>query len=396
MNRLSILSLGFTRGLWEGDSAEDVQRMRGYAERLDAYVVIVNSYKRHGLQPRSLAKNFEAIPTNAWHAADSFFRMFIMGWRELRKRRFDIIQGQDPFFTGLPAILLGRRFSLPVVICVYGPNVYDPHWLASHWSHGFLGRIGRWVLRRARCIQVDGQMTARSLIAAGHPPAQVVVKPMVPANLDRFLAIDRSAAALRPVVRLLYVGRLATQKNLPLMLAVVKALRESGSLAFQLLIVGEGPMETTLREIVERDGLASHVEFRGPVSRDEIVGAFADADVFLLSSDYEGYPRVLMEAAASALPTVTTAISGSDESIRDGESGFIVPIGALAEIAAKLRLLIEDPALRARQGTAARKHARSKLDPAGNTSKQVAIWRQITAPVAAAAENSEFVFAEKS
>ena len=92
---------------------------------------------------------------------------------------------------------------------------------------------------------------------------------------------------------------------------------------------------------------------------------FADSDVFVLTSDFEGYPRVLMEAAASALPTVTTAISGSDESIRDGESGFIVPIGALAEIAAKIRLLIEDPELRARQGAVARAHARSQLDPSG-------------------------------
>ncbi len=394
MSGLSILSFGFTRGLWEGDSAEDVQRMRGYAEHLDAYVVIVNAYKRHGLQPLSLAKNFKAIPTNGWHTVDSFFRMFIMGWRELRKRRFDIIQGQDPFFSGLPAILLGLRFGIPVVICVYGPNVYDPHWLASHWSHGFLGRIGRWVLRRTRCIQVDGKMTARSLIAAGHAPEQVVLKPVVPANLGRFLVIDRDAVAPQPAVRLLYVGRFAAQKNLPLLLAVVKALREGGCAAFRLRIVGEGPLEAALREIVERDGLASHVEFRGPVSRDEIVGVFADADVFLLTSDYEGYPRVLMEAAASALPTVTTAVSGSDDSIIDGESGFIVPIGALTEFATKLRLLIEDPALRARQGASARAHVQSRLDPASNTANQVAIWRQIADPAAAPSEMPKLVAAE--
>ena len=238
-------------------------------------------------------------------------------------------------------------------------------------------------------------MTARSLITAGYAPERVVVKPMVPANLDRFLAIDRYTDASCEVVRLLYVGRLATQKNLPLLLAVVKALHEAGCAAFKLLIVGEGPMETKLREIVERDGLTSLVEFRGPVSREEIVRVFADSDVFVLTSDYEGYPRVLMEAAASALPTVTTAISGSDESIRDGESGFIVPIRAFAEIAAKIRLLIEDPALRARQGAVARAHARSQLDPAANAANQMAIWRQIAGGTDAPSDGSTLALTAK-
>ena len=396
MSGISVLSFGFTRGLWDGDSAEDVRRMRGYAEHLDAYIVIANSYKRHGLRRRHLAKNFVAIPTNAFHAADSFFRMLFLGWRELRLRRFDLIQGQDPFFSGLAAMLLGLCFGVPVVICVYGPNVHDPSWLASRPSHGVLAIIGRWVLRHASCLQVDGQMTARSLIAAGYAPERVEVKPMVPANLDRFLAIDRNAAVPRSPVRLLFVGRLAAQKNLPLMLTVARALLESGGDAFRLRLVGEGRMEKALRKIVEREGLASHVEFRGSVSRDEIVGEFARADVFLLTSDYEGYPRVLMEAAASALPVVTTAVSGSDESVRDGESGFIVPVGARDEIVAKLRLLIEDATLRARMGTAARALARTKLDPASNTRQQLAIWRRITMPEAAPADSLAFVAAEKS
>jgi glycosyltransferase involved in cell wall biosynthesis len=379
MSRFAVLSLGFTRGLWEGESAEDVQRLRQYAEHLDDYVVVANSYKHHRLAPLRLAANFEAIPTNAFCFIDGFVRMLRIGWSVLRSRHISLIQAQDPIFTGLAAALLAQCFGQPMNVCVYGPNVYDPHWLANHWSHRILGRLGRWVLRRAECIQVDGQMTARSLYSAGYSQDRVVVKPMVPANLGSFLAIDRDADADGPVVRLLYVGRLAAQKNLPLLLEVVKALHESGCAPFKLLLVGEGPLETTLRDIVKRDGLESLVEFRGPVPRDEVVRVFAASDVFVLTSDYEGYPRVLMEAAAAALPIVTTAISGSDESVRDGESGFIVPIGSLTELAARIRLLIEDPLLRARQGSVGRDHASARLDPAGNAASQVRVWRQLTA-----------------
>ena len=386
MNRISVLSFGSTRGLWEGASAEDVQRMGGYAEQLGHYVVVANSYKRHRLEPLRLAANFEAIPTDAFHLIDSVLRMLAIGWRVLRARQIDIIQAQDPFVTGLVAVLLGKHFGKPVNVCVYGPNVYDPHWVGSHWSHGFFGRIGRWVLRRANCIQVDGRMTARSLIAAGHAPEQVEVKPMVPANLDRFLAIERTASAGRKPARLLFVGRLAAQKNLPLMLAVAQRLRDGGCADFKLTLVGEGQEEAALRALAARDGLDALVEFHGAVSRDEITGVFAEADVFVLSSDYEGYPRVLMEAAAAALPIVTTAVSGSDEAILNGESGYVTAVRALDELAAKLRLLIESPALRQRMGAAAREHARTKLDPSGNTTAQLAIWRKLAAPHSAAAD----------
>ena len=380
MSLPSVLSFGFTRGLWDGDAAEDVRRMRGYAEHLAEYVVVTNSYKRHRLQPLRLAQNFEAIPTDAFHAADSFLRMLAIGRRVLRERRIDLIQAQDPFYTGLAAILLARGRGLPVNVCVYGPNVYDPHWLGSHWSHGLLGRIGRWVLRRAANIQVDGRMTARSLIAAGHAPEQVAVKPMVPANLDHFLSIERSASSGQKTVRLLFVGRLAVQKNLPLLLAVVQRLQAAGCPAFTLTIVGDGPEEASLRALAAREDLASLVKFQGPVSREEIVEVFAASDVFVLTSDYEGFPRVLMEAAAAALPTVTTAISGSDEAIHNGETGFVTAIGAGEELAEKLRLLIGNPALRQRMGAAAREHARTRLDPAGNTAGQLAIWRRLVAP----------------
>lgn len=380
MSRLSILSLGSTRGLWEGPTAEDVRRMGGYAAELESYVVIASSYKRHRLRPLRLAENFRAIPSDAFTPIDGFFRMLALGWRVLGERRIDLIQAQDPFFTGLVAVLLALRFGQPVNVCVYGPNVYDPHWLANHWSHRLFAPIGRWVLRRARGIQVDGRMTARSLVAAGHAPESVGVKPVVPSNLDRFLALDRAATAPGGVTRLLFVGRLAPQKNLPLLLTVVQRLRAAGGTDFRLTLVGDGPEEAALRAQAARDGLLSHVEFRGAVSRDDVVGVFAEADVFVLTSDYEGFPRVLMEAAAAALPVVSTTVSGADEAIADGATGYLAPIGAADALAAALRRLIESPELRQRLGAAAREHVRAKLDPATNTAGQLAIWQRLATP----------------
>lgn len=386
MNNLSVLSFGSTRGLWEGESAEDFQRLMGYAEHLDAYVVVANSYKRHRLAPRRLAPHVEAIPTDAYCVFDSFLRMLHIGWAALRQRRISLIQAQDPFVSGVAAVLLGKWFRRPVNVCVYGPNVFDPQWLSSHWSHPFLGWLGRWVLRASHGIQVDGRLTAKSLIAAGCAPERVSVKPVVPSNLDRFLRIERKAPAATEgaPVRLLFVGRFAGQKNLPVLLAAVKALRDRSRTPFELHLVGAGPEEQALRELVKREGLESCVHFRGPASRDQIAEVFAAADIFVLTSDYEGFARVLMEAGAAALPIVSTAVSGADEAVLDGRTGYLVPIRDAQAVAEKLAILLSSAELRREMGVAGRAHIRRHLDPRTNTPGQLAIWKKVTEPSGAA------------
>ena len=133
MKGLSVLSFGSTRALWDGEKTDEFQRLMGYADHLDRYVLVTNSYKRHRLAARRLAPHVEAIPTDAFCIFDSFIRMLRIGHATLRARKTSLIQAQDPFVFGLAAVLLGKCFRLPVNVCVYGPNVYDPHWLKSHW-----------------------------------------------------------------------------------------------------------------------------------------------------------------------------------------------------------------------------------------------------------------------
>ena len=377
MKGLSVLSFGFTRGIWEGEKGEDFRRMMGYAEHLDDYVIVTNSYKRHGLAHYQLAPHVEAIPTNAWCALDSILRMFGIGRAVLRERRFTLLQAQDPFYSGLVAVILGKLFKLPVNVCIYGPNVFDKNWIASHWSHRFLGKLGRWVLSHSRSIQVDGKMTERSFLAAGFAPDRVALKPVVPTNFDRFLNIVREPRDPAAPVRLLFVGRFSGQKNLPVLIEAIRLLKARTKQPFELRLVGEGPDKSALQQAIDKAGLTSIVTFPGTATRDEIAGVFAAADIFVLSSDYEGYARVLMEAAAAALPIVTTAVSGSDEAVAEGATGSIVSVGDSPAFSEKLALLVEDHALRTRMGTAARAHIRPQLDPARNTPGQLAIWKKM-------------------
>jgi glycosyltransferase involved in cell wall biosynthesis len=377
MKRLSILSLGSTRGLWEGPASDDYLRLMAYAEGLEGYTLISSSYRHHGLTPRRITSTVKAIPTNAFHPLDGLIRMLGLGFRLLRRRPVDVIQAQDPFYYGLAAWVLGTWFRLPVNVCIYGPNPYDPYWLSSHWSHRFLGWVGRFVLTRVQGIQVDGELTRRRLVEAGYPPAKIHRKPVVPNNLDAFFSIPEERPRSERI-RLLFVGRFVRQKNLPMLLEVVRQLSGRLGKRFEWVLVGEGPELHRLQSLIEAASLDPWVRLLGTQSRERMPSIFAEADVFVLASSYEGFARVLMEAAAAALPIVTTAVSGAEDAVASHETGWVVPVDAVDAFAEAVERLIVDSSERLRMGRAARAKVRRELDPSENAVRQTRIWRVVS------------------
>ncbi len=373
--RLAVLSLGFTRGLWEGDSSEDVVRLRGYAAFLRRYLVLVNSYRRHRLRPLRLGPGFDAVPTDAGGPVGSALRMLRWGSAALRRERFDVVQGQDPFLTGLVAVLLGRLHGVPSNVCVYGPNVFDPAWARATRHAWLLAPVGRWVLRRADGVQVDGRLTAARLVAAGIPAERVRVKPMVPGNFADLLAVPRAPRPVGAPVRILFIGRLEAQKNLPLLARAFQLARARSPVPLELEIVGAGRQERMLRDLLVAEIASGVVHWSGPQPRERIPAVFGRADLFLLVSDFEGFPRVLMEAAAAGVPAVSTAVSGADEAIEDGVTGRIVPIGDADALASAVVHLATDAERRLAFGAAARARIEARFAGWRNDEAQVEIWR---------------------
>ena len=148
-----------------------------------------------------------------------------------------------------------------------------------------------------------------------------------------------------------FVGRLSRQKNLPLLLrAFARASRQS-DYPCRLVIVGDGPEGAHLRELSAGLGLESRVEWWGECDGPSAMSSF---DIFALSSEYEGFPYVLLEAMYLGLPVVTTEIGGASELVGSTSSGMVVPVGDTGAFAAALSSLIGSQILRIKFGTAAR------------------------------------------
>ncbi len=171
-----------------------------------------------------------------------------------------------------------------------------------------------------------------------------------PFSLDRRAA--RSAAGLRRDRRLVAgVGRLDAQKDFPTFLrAAAMIAAEVPDVDF--LVVGEGGERAALEALARRLGLGARVVFTG--LRHDVPRLLAAVDVLALTSLYEGFPNVLLEAMATGAVAVATDVGGCRELVTSGETGLLVPPRAPAAVAAAVGRVLRDPALARRLATAAR------------------------------------------
>jgi glycosyltransferase involved in cell wall biosynthesis len=104
----------------------------------------------------------------------------------------------------------------------------------------------------------------------------------------------------------------------------------------------------------------------------------AESHVVCLPSTYgEGVPKILLEAAASGRPIITTNIAGCREAVDDGVSGLLVPPDDPAALASALAKLIDDPQLRAKMGAASRKLAEEKFDDRATAAKTLVVYDEL-------------------
>ena len=175
---------------------------------------------------------------------------------------------------------------------------------------------------------------------------------------------DRFRFALRnpgPLTQLLCVGRLTPAKGQILLVRAVARLRAAG-VRCHLTLVGAGPDRGRIESEIAALGLGHDVTLTGALTQDQVRERFGRADIFVLPSLAEGIPVVLMEAMSCGVPCVTTPVNGIPELVLHEQTGLLATPGDVASLAARLRQLIEQPALRHTLALAAREKVRRDFD----------------------------------
>ncbi len=268
--------------------------------------------------------------------------------------RPDVVHGYL-FGPHLFAALAGRLAGVPVV-AVAKRNMDDfltprqvvvdrvAHRLATHVtavSEAVAGTVVALGVPRGRITVIPNGVDAARFADGG--PTHGAGAPMAEAR--RELGADGS-----PLVG--SVGCLAARKDYGTLLAALARLTERGT-AFRAALVGDGVERAALEARAEELGLAPRLRFLG--ERTGVERLLPGMDVFVLSSREEGIPNALLEAMAAGRPCVATAVGGTPEVLRDGETGWLVPPGDPGALADALAEALAHPEEARRRAAAARR-----------------------------------------
>jgi glycosyltransferase involved in cell wall biosynthesis len=307
-----------------------------YAPRFPGY---------HDADPNVI--RFPSVELPFWRGYPLSVPPFYNSLRKFRRYRYDIVHTHTPFLLGMVALRWAESHGLPIVSTYH--TLYDRY---SHYVMALPRRYVRYRIARHTNFyfnRVDHVITPTRTSAkwllrhAVHKPVSIVpTGSPKPPILDR--AEIRHSLGLAPEHRMvLYVGRLAEEKNLDTLLEAMPPVMADNP-HLRLWLVGDGPYTGACRHLVRRLGIGDRVRFAGFVPRAEVDRYYAAADLFAFASISETQGLVIQEAMRFGLPAVAVVGGGASETVEHGVNGWLCR-NHPSDLAAGIRHVMRNPEL---------------------------------------------------
>ncbi len=270
--------------------------------------------------------------------------------RDIARIEPDIIHSHNPFFLGILADKVARLEGLPLV------STY--HTLYNHYAHyvfflpdpAIQGLLKWWLpeyYAKCKVVIVPSRVAEESLLSYGvTTPVRIIPTGVPIPSVDAVSEEAQREARKRFSIPqgaqlLLYVGRVAQEKNLDLVLDAFSIL-SSEFRKVHLLVVGGGPYLEDATQLALEGAAPDRVHFAGAQPHDGLEALYAAADIFVFGSSTETQGLVIAEARASGTPSVVVDGGGACETVRDEVDGLVVP-SELEPFTEAIRRLLLDP-----------------------------------------------------
>ncbi len=302
---------------------------------------------------------------------------------ELKTMQFDVLHIHTPFVAHYAGLKLAKILKIPAVETYHTFfEDYLHHYLP--WVPQFAARALARLISKNQCNQVD------AIVAPSQPMLDVLrsygvntLSEVIATGLQAhsFSAADGDAFKLKHDIAperplLLYVGRVAHEKNIGFLLVVVKLLSEVMPEVL-LVITGEGPALPSLRALVKTHGIDNNVQFIGYLDRNtELNSCYKAADVFVFASKSETQGLVILEAMAQATPVVAIAELGTASILIEGQ-GALISIENESVFVQKVYSLLINPQRRQQLGEAARDYAQQKWSAATQANRMIKFYQNV-------------------
>ena len=331
-------------------------------ERIDGYEVrrLFCLYQRH------------------FHAITSL--LSFVGFLLRHGRNFDVWHVHQYGFHAALAVALGKLLHRPVVLKLTSSAAMG---IEKAMGRGIAGRVLGFLHRRVSACIATSKETRDEAIYFGLPLERIHLIPNGVDGNQLYPSSPSERAAARRSLGLdcerlvLYVGRLSAEKN-PLGLldawaAVVDTKAREGTL---LALVGDGPDWDQAHARAQTPRMVNSVHLAG--ERSDVATWYRAADVYVIPSHLEGLSNTMVEALASGLPVISTAVSGTVEYLKAADAGIVVPIGDMPALTGVIQNLLISPKERARLGLNARRVFEEHFSVATVTAQVIALYKLLS------------------
>lgn len=261
----------------------------------------------------------------------------------IRQNRYDLVQSSTPDPAGLFALNIARKQQCPMVMIYH--TALD-HYAQIRYSRKIGAPIGKmmgsimsqyinWYYNKCDLILAPSRDTMEELRPKFKPEVAVLSRGV---NTEKFNPSYRTRTDSR--VKALYVGRVAPEKNLPILVDMFKNRSD-----VDLVVVGDGPYLQEMKAALPK------AEFLGKIIGEQLANAYANGDFFVFPSRTDTLGNCVLEAMSSGLPVIVSDAMGPKELVKQGETGFITT--SEADFSRAVDLLVTDSERRKRMGNAA-------------------------------------------
>ncbi len=291
---------------------------------------------------------------------------------------FEVIHAHMLVPDGWAAAQLGGGLRVPVVATAHRADVLDVP---------LRGESSRRQVADA-IAQLDQVVTVSASIGMATDGVGTPRRPVrvVPNGADTRVFFPRDRTEMRRRLGLpqgeriiSFVGKLEARKGVDHLIEAMGLLAQRPARTPLLVMAGIGPMQAGLEERARALGIGDRVRFVGKVPHDDVALWMAAGDVFVLPSLSEGLPTVVCEAMNVGLPVVATAVDGTPEIVRDGDTGLLVAPRDPVDLANAVARVIENPEFAAAMSVRALEVGRAEYTWAANAARMSAIYAELVA-----------------
>ena len=346
---MRILSISSDRKVFEKGSAVR-SRLLDYGRLVEELHVIVFAKKSPKFQDEIIQPNIFLYSTNS---LSKFFHIPHAILCALKLKRtgvlVDVVTTQDPFESALAGYIIARILKARLHIQIH-TDVMSSYFARESILNQARVLLVKYLIPRANAIRVVSERIKNSIEKITCEDTPIVTLPIFVEAKNISSTIDLKKKYPQFDFHILVASRLSREKNIGSTIIAMQSVVSTHPKA-GLIVVGSGPEEAKLKKLVAGFDLGKNVIFEG--WQDDLFGNYKTADVFVLSSYYEGYGMTVVEALSNGLPVIMTEVGCAGSIVKDGQNGLIVPIGdtkalanALGEvISGKLKFDVKSPKL---------------------------------------------------